>query len=71
MDGPALIGMPTIYLTDATNVRMRAWVGAVPGYREVVRESGYLEKVSDLLNEWLRAAVLTASSVPTSSAAHR
>jgi hypothetical protein len=45
MDGPALMGMPTMYLTDESNVRMRAWVGAVPGYREIVRESGYLEKV--------------------------
>lgn len=53
MDGPALLGMPTAYLTDTTNVRMRAWVGAVPGYQEVVRESGYLERVSALLNEWV------------------
>jgi hypothetical protein len=49
MDGPALMGMPTTYLTDAPNVRMRAWVGAVPGYCEIVRESGYLERVSDVL----------------------
>jgi hypothetical protein len=52
MDGPALMGMPTIYLTDAPNVRMRAWVGAVPGYREIVRESGYLARVSGELTEW-------------------
>jgi hypothetical protein len=52
MDGPALMGMPTMYLTDAPNVRMRAWVGAVPGYREIVRESGYLERVSGGLTEW-------------------
>ncbi|HEY8076402.1 MAG TPA: hypothetical protein VIF62_19890, partial [Labilithrix sp.] len=52
MDGPALLGMPTMYLTDASNVRMRAWVGAVPGYREIVRESGYLERISDVLGEW-------------------
>jgi hypothetical protein len=55
MDGPALMGMPTMYLTDAPNVRMRAWVGAVPGYREIVRESGYLERVSGGLMEWGRA----------------
>jgi hypothetical protein len=55
MDGPALMGMPTMYLTDATNVRMRAWVGAVPGYREIVRESGYLQTVSDALDAWARA----------------
>jgi hypothetical protein len=52
MDGPALMGMPTMYLTDAPNVRMRAWVGAVPGYREIVRESGYLERVTGGLAEW-------------------
>ena len=52
MDGPALMGLPTSYLTDAPNVRMRAWVGAVPGYRELVREEGYLERASDQLGEW-------------------
>jgi hypothetical protein len=52
MDGPALMGMPTMYLTDAPNVRMGAWVGAVPEYREIVRESGYLERVSGTLAEW-------------------
>ncbi len=52
MDGPALMGMPTTYLTDASNVRMRAWVGAVPGYREVVRDAGYLEQVSHALRAW-------------------
>jgi hypothetical protein len=53
MDGPALTGMPTTYLTDSSNVRMRAWVGAVPGYREVVRESGYLDRVDERLYEWV------------------
>jgi hypothetical protein len=52
MDGPALMGLPTLYLTDAPNVRMRAWVGAVPGYRELVRGEIYLERVSDTLREW-------------------
>ena len=52
MDGPALMGLPTVYLTDAPNVRMREWVGAVPGYREVVRGDGYLERVSDELAAW-------------------
>ncbi|MGH7438366.1 MAG: hypothetical protein ACRENE_22000, partial [Polyangiaceae bacterium] len=55
MDGPALMGMPTMYLTDAPNVRLGAWVGAVPGYREIVRESGYLDRVSGGLTEWLTA----------------
>ncbi len=53
MDGPALMGLPTTYLTDAPNVRMREWVGAVPGYDEVVRESGYLERVSRTLSSWV------------------
>lgn len=52
MDGPALLGLPTLYLTDAPNVRMREWVSAVPGYEEVVRETGYLERVSRVLSEW-------------------
>ncbi len=52
MDGPALLGLPTAYLTAETNVRMRAWVGAVPGYREIVRERGYLERVEGVLREW-------------------
>ena len=52
MDGPALMGLPTLYLTDAPNVRMRAWVGAVPGYRELVRGESYLERTSDTLRQW-------------------
>ncbi|WP_437957577.1 hypothetical protein WME76_40715 [Sorangium sp. So ce119] len=56
MDGPALMGLPTMYLTDATNVRMREWVGAVPGYQEVVREGGYLERVRRVLSEWAAAS---------------
>jgi hypothetical protein len=52
MDGPALMGLPTMYLTDAPNVRLGTWVGTVPGYREVVRGDGYLERVSDRLRRW-------------------
>ncbi len=52
MDGPALMGLPTMYLTDRANPRMGAWVGAVPGYREVVREDGYLDRVTDALSDW-------------------
>jgi hypothetical protein len=52
MDGPALMGLPTLYLTDAPNVRMREWVSAVPGYQEVIRESGYLARVSSVLAAW-------------------
>lgn len=54
MDGPALMGLPTMYLTDAPNVRMREWVGAVPGYEEVVRDEGYLERVASRLRRWAR-----------------
>ena len=55
MDGPALMGLPTTYLTDAPNVRMRAWVGTVPGYQEIVRRSpvdGYTEEIDATLTRW-------------------
>ena len=52
MDGPALMGLPTTYLTDAPNVRLGTWVGTVPGYQEVVRGDGYLDSVSDRLRRW-------------------
>jgi hypothetical protein len=52
MDGPALMGLPTMYLTDAPNVRLGAWVGAVPGYSEIVRSDAHLEAVSRTLRRW-------------------
>ncbi|HLK91101.1 MAG TPA: hypothetical protein VKZ18_14480 [Polyangia bacterium] len=52
MDGPALMGLPTVYLTDAPNVRLGAWVGAVPGYCELVRGDGCLAQVSRTLRRW-------------------
>lgn len=52
MDGPALMGLPTLYLTDQPNVRMREWVDAVPGYTEVVRQDGYLDRISRVLESW-------------------
>jgi hypothetical protein len=52
MDGPALMGLPTMYLTEAPNVRLGEWVGAVPGYVEVVRDDGYLERISQALRIW-------------------
>jgi hypothetical protein len=55
MDGPALMGLPTLYLTDAPNVRMREWVGRVPGYEELVREDGYRGRVAHVLDAWARA----------------
>jgi hypothetical protein len=54
MDGPALMGLPTMYLTEAPNVRLGTWVGTVPDYQEVVRGDGYLERVSDRLRQWAR-----------------
>jgi len=52
MDGPALLGLPTMYLTDAPNVRLGTWVGAVPGYREIVRADGYLDCINNRLRHW-------------------
>jgi len=52
MDGPALMGLATLYLTDAPNVRLGTWVGAVPGYQEVVRDDDYLDRVSHTLSRW-------------------
>lgn len=52
MDGPALMGLPTMYLTDAPNVRLGRWVGAVPGYQEVVRDDRTLTRISQTLKQW-------------------
>ena len=52
MDGPALMGLPTMYLTQEPNARLGSWVGAVPGYEEVVRRLGYLEHISHTLCTW-------------------
>ncbi len=52
MDGPALLGLPTAYLTAQPNVRLGKWVGAVPGYQEVVRESGYMHTLAAIVDYW-------------------
>lgn len=52
MDGPALMGLPTLYLTQERNVRLGKWVGAVPGYQEVVREPGYFTIIRTTLHQW-------------------
>ncbi len=52
MDGPALMGLPTLYLTQAPNVRLGKWVGAVPGYQEVVRAPGYFDIMRATLHRW-------------------
>jgi hypothetical protein len=56
MDGPALMGLPTVYLTEAPNVRLGAWVGAVPGYHEIVRGDAHLDQVSRALRRWAAEA---------------
>lgn len=55
MDGPALMGLPTAYLTDKPNVRLGKWVGNVPGYEEVVRDSDYLVRLRDHALRWQQA----------------
>jgi hypothetical protein len=52
MDGPALLGLPTIYLTGAPNPRMASWAAAVPGYREVVREGAWQRAASEVMQAW-------------------
>lgn len=52
MDGPALMGLPTLYLTQEPNVRLGKWVGAVPGYQEVVRLPGYFDDIHTTLHQW-------------------
>ena len=52
MDGPALMGLPTLYLTQEGNVRLGKWVGAVPGYQEVVRAPDYFEIIGATLQKW-------------------
>jgi hypothetical protein len=59
------MGLATMYVTDAPNVRMGAWVGAVPGYQEIVRDLGYLERVSRVLSGWARAAPTTEALLGT------
>lgn len=56
MDGPALLGLPTAYLTAAHNPRIGAWVGAVPGYQELVRDDATLARIDAVLRAW-RAGV--------------
>lgn len=52
MDGPALMGLNTIYITQEPNVRLGKWVGLVPGYVEIVREGNYLSRIQKILEEW-------------------
>lgn len=52
MDGPALLGLPTLYITDQPNVRLGRWVSAVPGYEEVIRDGTHVERIRTRLMEW-------------------
>lgn len=54
MDGPALLGLPTLYLTDEPNVRLGRWVGAVPGYEEVVRDGTHEARIRARFAQWAR-----------------
>lgn len=54
MDGPALMGLPTMYITDKANPRLGRWVGVVPGYDEVVRAGAYLDDVDATFRHWAR-----------------
>lgn len=61
MDGPALLGLPTLYLTQERNVRLGKWVGVVPGYQEVVRAPGYFEIIRTTLHQWQQCPPWLAS----------
>ena len=52
MDGPALMGMPTLYISEQPNVRLGQWVGAVPHYVEVLRDGQLAETVLAHLERW-------------------
>jgi hypothetical protein len=52
MDGPALLGLPTMYLTEQLNPRLGTWVGTVPGYVEIVRGDDTLERITQGLRRW-------------------
>ncbi|WP_281185437.1 HU family DNA-binding protein [Trichlorobacter lovleyi] len=63
MDGPALMGLPTLYLTREHNVRLGKWVGAVPGYQEVVREPGYFAIIRTTLQQWQQCPPRTGEAI--------
>ncbi len=63
MDGPALMGLATMYLTQQPNCRLGKWVGVVPGYEEVVREAGYLEQIRAGLDRFCDQAVSERGSL--------
>lgn len=53
MDGHALMGLPTQYVTQHPNDRLGRWVGVVPGYEEVVRAPGYLPRIGSRIGSWI------------------
>lgn len=58
MDGPALLGLATAYVTAQANPRMRQWVGAVPGYEEVLRpedEAAFERSARAVFARWASA----------------
>ncbi|MFK7895248.1 MAG: hypothetical protein AB8G23_05410 [Myxococcota bacterium] len=56
MDGPALMGLPTMYLTEEPNVRLGRWVGAIPGYEEIVRSEGSFDRIGARFADWAGGA---------------
>lgn len=54
MDGPALLGLRTAYITAQPNPRMRQWVDAVPGYEELLRDERFLSRVRELFARWAK-----------------
>jgi len=52
MDGPALMGLATAYITAQPNPRMQRWVGAVAGYEEVLRDERFEQRVRELFARW-------------------
>jgi len=61
MDGPALMGLPTLYLTQNPNVRLGKWVGAVPGYQEIIRAPGCFDVIHTTLHQWQQLSVGSVS----------
>ena len=51
-DGPALLGLPTVYISEETYPRFRLWEGAVPGYQEVVRDGDYMTRIRRTFERW-------------------
>jgi hypothetical protein len=65
MDEPALMGLPTMYLTDEVNPRLGRWVGAIPGGEEVIRSEGLLDRIGATFADWAAMASSQESAART------